>query len=218
MPRGAVLCSTCQTYQDWRRWLPASPTILALLTALVSVLGVAAPAIYATFHTPESETYIEHVSVDGTTLRVVATNKGDAPAAFWRAQVSGDYLAPATRIRLRNDDDAIIPPGSKLLVFDIVPLLSEEQSYQQSLEYLSAIVADKDMPETQILFSISESTGLVNIFPIEIIDFDMHLLLRANFFSGSATTEKNFQNGCIGPGETEEDQLVNSVARLPRQP
>ena len=213
MPRDAMLCATCHTYQDWRRWLPVSPTVLALLTALVSVLGLAVPALYSTFHTPVSETYIQHVSVDGTTLRVVATNKGDAPAAFWRAQLGGDYLARATRVRLRNDADAIIPPGSKLLVFDIVPLLSEEQSYDMSLEALSSLVAKKPLPETEILFSISESTGLVNIYPISISDFDLHLLLRANADRCSAIAEKNFQNGCIGPGETEEEQLQNALTR-----
>jgi hypothetical protein len=206
-----MLCAACHTYQDWRRWLPVSPTVLALLTALISVLGLAVPVLYSTFHTPVSETYIEHVSLDGTTLRVVATNKGDAPASFWRAQVSGDYLAPATRIRLRDDADAIIPPGSKLLVFDIVPLLSEEQSYDLALEAYAAVLAKEPLPETRILFSVSESTGLVNIYPIAIGDLDMHLLLRANADRCSAIAEKNFQNGCIGPGETEEEQFRNAV-------
>ena len=174
------------------------------------MLGVAAPAIYATFHTPESETYIEHVSVDGTTLRVVATNKGDAPAAFWRAQISNDAFV-STRIRLRNDADAIIPPGSKLLVFDIVPLLSEEQSYDQYLDYLSAILAKQDMPKTKILLSVSESTGLLSIFPIPVDDFEMHLLLRANADRCSAIAEKNFQNGCVGSGDDEVERFVNLI-------
>jgi len=162
-----------------------------------------------------SETYIEHVSVDGTTLRVVATNKGDAPAAFWRAQIGGDYLARATRVRLRNDADAIIPPGSKLLVFDIVPLLNEEQSYDMAFETLASILAKEPLPKTEILFSISESTGLVNINPISISDFDMHLLLRANADRCSAIAAPDYFNGCVGPGETEEEQFRNAITRRP---
>lgn len=213
MPKGAVLCSTCGTYQDWRRFLPLSPIILALLTALVSVVGIAAPALYSTFKTPRSETHLEAVTIDGTTLRVLATNRGDAPSTVWRARTGGDFLAPATKSRLRDEADAIIPQGSKLLVFDIIPLLSEEQSYAASLEVLATMLAEEEMPRTTVLISVTESTGRINLNIEEISDLDMFEMLRYNADRCSAIAEPNFANGCIGPGDTEEEQFNNAQPR-----
>ena len=128
IPRGALICSHCSSYQDWRSWFSVSSTVLALLTALVSVLGIATPAIINVLHSPKSDAILQTPSLDGTTLRVVAVNRGDASASLIRARIDGDYLAGATKVRLRNDSDAIISPGSKLLTFDIIPLLDERQS------------------------------------------------------------------------------------------
>jgi hypothetical protein len=159
LPDGATLCAQCHSYQDWRAWFSISTPVLALLTALVSVTGIAGPVLYQIVHVPRSEAYLTDPSIDGTTLRIVAVNKGDAPASLIRARINGDYFAGATKIRLRSDADAIIPPGAKLLTFDIVPLLDEDQSYQGSLEALTAIVAKKPLPRTSIVIGIAQSDG-----------------------------------------------------------
>ncbi|MDG0806363.1 hypothetical protein PO856_003639 [Pectobacterium brasiliense] len=143
IPNSARICSKCNSYQDWRSFVPFSNTALALLTALISVIGIAAPAFYTLVHTPRSKAVLTMPSVDGTTLRIIAINKGDAPASLIRAWVDSDYLAAATKVKLRSDSDAIIQPGNKLLTFDVVPLLDEEDSYRSSLEMLSYVIQKK---------------------------------------------------------------------------
>lgn len=111
IPARARICSKCNSYQDWRSFVPLSNTALALITALVSVLGIAAPAVYKLIHTPNSEAALTMPLVDGTTLRVIAANIGDAPASLIRAWVDSDYLAAATKVRLRTDERCEPPEG-----------------------------------------------------------------------------------------------------------
>ena len=73
IPPGARLCSHCSSYQDWRSWFSVSSTVLAMLTALVSVLGIATPAVINVLHSPKSDAILQVPSLDGTTLRVVAS-------------------------------------------------------------------------------------------------------------------------------------------------
>lgn len=157
IPTGARICPKCNSYQDWRSFVPFSTTALALMTALISVLGIAAPVFYKIVHKEKSQATLTMPSVDGTTLRVIAVNKGDAPASIIRAWVDSDYLAPATKVRIRNDTDAIILSGSKLITFDIIPLLDDDDSYRSSMEMLSYILQKKDAPRTEfvsILFNL----------------------------------------------------------------
>jgi ribosomal protein L40E len=211
IPKEARLCSHCNSYQDWRSWFSISGTVLALLTALVSVLGIATPAIIKVLHTPKSNAVLQAPSLDGTMLRIVATNSGDAPASLVRARIAGDYLAGATKIRLRNDGDAIIPPGSKLLTFDIVPLLDEDQSYAGSMEALTAVVSKKPMPPTSILLEVAQSDGASAELRFDLSDDNMFSLLRNNADRCSGISEPNFMNGCIGNGAPKE-------ARAPGRP
>jgi len=139
-------------------------------------------------------------ALDGTILRVVAVNSGDAPATLAGARMHSNYLAPATKVRLRNDDDAIIPPGSKLLTFDIVPLLDEDTSYRDSLEIMGSIISNKDTPKTDIVIGLQQSDGSLGILTFDIDANDMLNLLRANADRCSAIKEPNFVNGCIGAG------------------
>lgn len=200
VPAGARICATCNSYQDWRSVIPLSSTALALLTALVSTMGLAAPALYKLVHTPRSDASLSMPSVDGTTLRVVAVNKGDAPASLIKAWVDSDYLAGATKVRLRNDSDAIIPPGSKLLTFDIVPLLDEDDSYRSSMEMIRYIISRKPVPRTEIRFHINQSDGRFSVEAMSLDAEDLFRLLRANADRCSAIREISFENGCIGRG------------------
>mgnify|MGYP006951132225 CR=1 FL=1 len=86
------------------------------------------------------------MSIDGTAVRVMIINTGDAPGMFVKAIPESDYLAGATKIKLRDDRSAIIAPGSNLLMFDIMPLLDQNQSYRNSLEMLQLIIQQKEPP------------------------------------------------------------------------
>lgn len=206
IPDGALLCSHCHSYQDWRGWFPVSQTVLALLTALIAVVGTTLPPIIKLFHTPRSEAYFATPALDGTTLRIVVVNRGDAPATFIRARMDSEYLAPATRIRLRNDADAIIPPGNKLLTFDIIPLLDESESYRGSMEMMLAMVQKKPVPKTDILFGIEQSDGRNAVVKYALDVNDLFELLRANANRCSAIKNPDFLNGCIGAGTPPSDQ------------
>ncbi|TDR80106.1 hypothetical protein [Paludibacterium purpuratum] len=200
VPSGANICSICNNYQDWRRFIPISNTVLALLTALVSVIAIAVPSIYKIVHKPRSEAVLMMPSVDGTTLRVVAVNRGDAPASLAKAWVDSQYLAAATKIRLRNDSQAIINPGSQLLVFDIIPLLDEADSYRSSLEILGTLIKNKPTPRTEIRFLVMQSDGRSAVQAILLDSEQLFSLLRANSDRCSAIKIVNFENGCIGSG------------------
>lgn len=209
IPRGARLCSHCSSYQDWRSWFSVSNTVLALLTALVSVLGIATPAVINVLHSSKSEAILQAPSLDGTTLRIVAVNRGDAPASLIRARIDGEYLAGATKVRLRNDGDAIISPGSKLLTFDIIPLLDERQSYDGSLEAMSAVMSKKPLPATSVLLGLAQSDGAVSVLKFTLTDEDMFGLLRDNADRCSGIDKPNFTNGCIGNGLPVEGRAPN---------
>jgi hypothetical protein len=204
---GAKICATCSSYQDWRSVVPISNTALALLTALVSTSAIAAPALYRLVHTPRSEATLSMPAVDGTTLRVVALNQGDAPASLVKAWISSDYLAAATKVRLRSDSDAILPPGNKLLTFDIVPLLDEDDSYRSSMEMIHYIMKKEPAPATEIRFHLLQSDGRVEVQAMSLDAEDMFRLLRANADRCSAVKEINFDNGCIGRGTPPEERF-----------
>lgn len=177
--------------------------MLALLTALISVAGLALPPIINLVHTPRSDAFVTAPSLDGTTLRIVVVNRGDAPATFIRAQMVSDYLAPATRVKLRNDADAIIPPGSRLLTFDIIPLLDQRESYQGSMEMMLLMVQKKPAPQTAILFEITQSDGRQHLARFPLNASDLFELLRANASRCSAIKAPDFLNGCVvDDGET----------------
>ncbi|WP_347887884.1 hypothetical protein ABHF54_08660 [Nitrosomonas europaea] len=216
IPSGARICSKCNSYQDWRSVIPFSNTALALLTALVSVVGIAAPAVYNVVHKPRSEAVLTMPSVDGTTLRVVAINRGDAPASLIKAWVDSEYLAAATKIRLRNDSDAIIHPGSQLLTFDIVPLLDEDDSYRSSLEMLTYITQNKEAPRTEIRFHVFQSDGRFAVQAISLDAGQLFSLLRSNSDRCSAVKEINFENGCIGRGTPPEERFPRESDTIPK--
>lgn len=216
IPQGARICSKCNSYQDWRSVIPFSNTALALLTAFVSVLGIAAPSVYKAFHKPRSEATLSMPSVDGTTLRIVAINSGDASASVVRAWVDSDYLAAATKVRLRNDADAIIQPGSQLLTFDIIPLLDEDDSYRSSLEVLTFITQKKESPRTEIRFHLFQSDGRYSIQAIALDAQQLFTLLRSNSDRCSAVKEINFDNGCIGRGTPPEERFPTESDSIPK--
>lgn len=195
------MCSVCKSYQDWRQFVPFSSTAVALLTALISVIGIVVPPIYKIVHKPHSEAALMMPSVDGTTLRVVAINRGDAPASLIKAWVDSQYLAPATKVKLRNDSEAIINPGSQLITFDIIPLLNEGESYRDSLEMLGVAINKKSAPRTEIRFHVLQSDGRFAVQAISLDSEQLFSLLRANADRCSAIKTANFENGCIGRGD-----------------
>lgn len=211
----AKLCATCNSYQDWRSFVPISNTALALLTALVSTSAIAAPALYKFVHTPRSEATLSMPAIDGTTLRIVALNQGDAPASVVKAWVSSDYLAGATKIRLRNDNEAILRPGSQLLTFDIVPLLDEGDSYRSSMEMIHYIMKNEPAPETEIRFHLLQSDGRVDVQAMSLDAEDLFRLLRANADRCSAVKEINFDNGCIGRGLSDKELFPSGDDKVP---
>jgi hypothetical protein len=216
IPVGARICSKCNSYQDWRIFIPFSNTALALLAALISVVGIAAPAIYKMIHTPTSNAYLSMPSFEGTTLRIVAVNTGDAPASIIRAWVDSDYLAAATKVRLRSDADAIIQPGNKLITFDLVPLLDEDDSYRSSLEMLTYILQEKQGPRTEIRFHLLQSDGGFAIQAVPVDAGQLFALLRANADRCSALTTVNFENGCIGRGIPPEERFPTASDKVPK--
>lgn len=201
IPEGAKVCTHCQSYQDWRRWFSVSGTVLALLTALISVLSFAVPSFIGLVHKPHSDMSAPMISLEGTTIRLLVVNNGDAPGVFVRADTESEYLAPATKIRLRDDQKAIIAPGSNLLMFDVVPLLSGDQSYSNSLEMLMLIEGKKETPKTDIVFVFGDSDGELRVSRLSLDADKMFELMRANSDRCSAIKEPDFYNGCIGPGE-----------------
>lgn len=210
IPIGAKICSTCNSYQDWRSFIPFSNTALALIIALISVAGISGPVLYKVVHTPRSEASITMPSVDGTTLRVVVINRGDAPASLGRVWVDSEYLAGATKFRLRNDSDAIIQPGSKLLTFDIIPLLDEGESYRSSLEIMSLVLQKKSAPRTEIRFQLLQSDGRFVIQATSLDADQLFQLLRANSDRCSSIKTPDFENGCIGGGTPKEARVPAS--------
>ncbi|MBP5116513.1 hypothetical protein HUS85_11715 [Pseudomonas protegens] len=216
IPAGARICAKCSSYQDWRIFIPFSNTAIALLAALISVMGIAAPAIYKFIHTPKSHAYLSMPSFEGTTLRIVAVNTGDAPASLIRAWVDSDYLAAATKVRLRNDSDAIIQPGNKLITFDLVPLLDEDDSYRSSLEMLTYIMQKKPGPRTEIRFHLLQSDGGFAVQAVPVDAGQLFALLRANSDRCSAITTINFENGCIGRGTPPEERFPTASDNVPK--
>ncbi|WP_421223292.1 hypothetical protein [Aeromonas sp. 602293] len=216
IPSGARICSTCNSYQDWRSLIPFSNTALALLTALISVIGIAAPAVYKIIHKPTSEATLTMPSFDGTTLRVVAMNHGDAPASLIKAWVDSEYLAAATKVRLRNDSDAILHPGSQLLTFDIIPLLDEDDSYRSSLEMLTYVNKNQPAPRTEIRFHLFQSDGRFSVQAISLDAGQLFYLLRENADRCSAITEINSENGCIGRGTPPEERFPRKSDTIPK--
>jgi hypothetical protein len=206
IPIDARLCSACNSYQDWRNYIPFSNTALALLTALISVIGATGPELYKVVHTPQSKASITMPSIEGTTLRIIVTNRGDAPALLGKVGVDSELLAGATKVKLRNDADAIIQPGSKLLTFDIIPLLDEDESYRESLEIMSLLMQNKPVPPTKIDIQLFQSDGRYLVQAIPIAGEQLFTLLRSNSDRCSTIKTPNFENGCIGAGSSNEAQ------------
>ncbi|WP_187329595.1 hypothetical protein [Advenella mimigardefordensis] len=155
-------------------------------------------------------------SVDGTTLRIVAINRGDASASLIKAWVDSEYLAAATKVQLRNDSDAIIHPGSQLITFDIVPLLDEDDSYRSSLEMLNFVIQNKEPPRTEIRFHIFQSDGRFVVQGISLDAEQLFSLLRSNADRCSAVTVVNFENGCIGRGTPPEERFPTESDSIPQ--
>ncbi|WP_208459022.1 hypothetical protein, partial [Paraburkholderia terricola] len=143
-------------------------------------------------------------------VRVVVINRGDAPASLGRVWVDSEYLAGATKFRLRNDSDAIIQPGSKLLTFDIIPLLDEGESYRSSLEMMSLVLQKKSAPRTEIRFQLLQSDGRFVIQATSLDADQLFQLLRANSDRCSSIKTPDFENGCIGGGTPKEARVPAS--------
>lgn len=204
IPKEANLCTHCDSYQDWRRFIPVSHTTLALLIALVTSFSSATIALYNTFHTPTSNAFISSIDIVGTTLRVAVVNNGDAAAFISKIYITNRYLAPATRVRFRDDAEAIIPAGSKIIILDIVPLLDEDTSYKISLKALEYQILGVD-PEAQLGFRITQSDGgFAEQSRVLTID-EFHDIFRSNADRCSAIEHPNYDNGCIGNGMTSEE-------------
>lgn len=211
IPGKARFCTECDSHQDWRRYFPVSSTVLALATALVSVISLAAPGLYGLFHTPRSDLNLSSVTLDGTTLRVVLINNGDAAGIMEQAIVKSEYLAPATKVRLRNDRDAMIQPGSSLLIFDVVPLLDADESFRKSLEMITYAIKKQTAPETNIIIGGVESDGTrfaVN-YPLDVDS--LFAFFRANSDRCSAIEKPDYVNGCIGTGVSPSEQFPNAA-------
>ncbi|NRP86938.1 hypothetical protein GFPCMMHI_02849 [Ensifer adhaerens] len=122
---------------------------------------------------------------------------------FVKAIPESDYLAGATKIKLRDDRSAIIAPGSNLLMFDIMPLLDQNQSYRNSLEMLQLIIQQKEPPKTDLMFEFGDSDGNLQFARLPLNAEKLFELMRANSDRCSAIATPDFENGCIGPGQIE---------------
>ncbi|WP_205837170.1 hypothetical protein [Neorhizobium sp. T25_13] len=200
IPLEAKISTHCQSHQDWRGFFSISNTVLALLTALVSVLSIAIPNLYGLMHRPKSDMAAPMISMEGTTVRVLVNNRGDAAGVFVRADVRSEYLAGATKVRLRDDQRAVIGPGTNLLMFDIIPLLTQDESYRNSVEMIELVLQDKGAPPTDIIFQFGDSDGIPMITRLSLDANKLFELMRANSDRCSAVKVADFYNGCIGPG------------------
>ncbi|MBZ9683240.1 hypothetical protein LB531_21520 [Mesorhizobium sp. CO1-1-2] len=203
IPEGASVCTHCQSYQDWRRWFSVSSTVLALLTALISVLSFAVPSFVNLLHRAHSDLAAPMITLEGTTVRLLVVNNGDASGVFVRAFTESEYLADATKIRLRDDQKAVVTPGTNLLMFDVVPLLNQEQSYNNSVEMIQLGLEHKEAPKTDIVFVFGDSDGQLRVSRLALDANLLFELMRANSDRCSAIKDPDFYNGCIGPGEIE---------------
>lgn len=206
IPRDARICSICNSYQDWRGSLPITSTALAVLTALISVISIAVPSAIKAFHHSQSAAYLTMPTFDGTALHIIAVNKGDAPAALIPAHIESDLLAGATKVRVRNDGAAYIPPGTQQITFDIIPLLSGDQAYKASLDVMANLVPDK-AGKTQsnkvlghVVLGVMQSNGNYAVSKIPISTSDMFKLLRDSADRCDSEKDPSFINGCIGNG------------------
>jgi RNA polymerase subunit RPABC4/transcription elongation factor Spt4 len=206
IPISAKICSTCKSYQDWRGSLPITSTALAVLTAMISVVSLAVPSFINAFHRPRSNAYLTMPSFDGTNLRIIAINSGDAPASLLPAHVQGTFLAGATRVRLKNEEAAFVKPGAQQIVFDIVPPLSSSQAYKASLDILVDLMPDtKGNPSPEktvenIVVGVMQSNGHYSVHNIPIFADDMFQLLRNHSDRCESEQHPSFENGCIGNG------------------
>lgn len=201
IPDNARLCHHCHSYQDWRGWLSISNTALALIIALITVVSTSVVTLGDYFRVPRSDAFLTSPAIDGTSMRVVAINHGDAPAAILDSNIVSEFLAPSTKIKLRDESNAIIPPGSQLLIFDIIPLLTEDESYRASLEILGLVTANAPIPMTSIHIRLRQSSGDTNSIVLELSGSDIFKLLRSNADRCSALSDADFLNGCVGTGE-----------------
>ena len=201
---GASLCQHCKSYQDKRRWLQLPNNSLALLTSLISVLALAFPQIYGLFHTPYSDAKLQLPVFDGNTFRVLATNSGDSPAVLVGALIAGKYLPPATKVKLRDEKDAVIPPGAHLLTFDIIPLLDAETSYKGSLEVLTDRISGKGSVSEALRLSIHQANGDIYRQEFNLSSDNLFYLLQANADRCDSIEVPDFVNGCVGGGSEAE--------------
>ncbi len=192
-----------------------SNTVLALLTALVSVLSIALPNLYGLLHRPKSDMSAPMISMEGTTVRLLVTNRGDAAGVFVRADVHSEYLAAATKVRLRDDQRAVISPGTNLLMFDIIPLLTQEESYRNSVEMIEVVLQNKEAPPTDIFFQFSDSDGYPIVARLSLDADKLFELMRANSDRCSAIKVADFYNGCIGPGAAPESAAFLEMLKHP---
>lgn len=118
-------------------------------------------------------------------------------------------------MRLRSDADAIISPGSKLLTLDIIPLLDEKQSYDGSLEAMTAAVSGKPLPATSVLLGLAQSDGRVSVLKYTLTNDDIFRLLRDNADRCSSVDNPNFTNGCIGNGAPTNGKASNHPSTKP---
>lgn len=107
------------------------------------------------------------------------------------------------------------PPGSKLLIFDIVPLLEERQSYDGSLEAMTAVMSGKPLPVTSVLLGLAQSDDRFSVLKFTLTDDDMFSLLRGNADRCSGVDKPNFTNGCIGNGAPAEGRAPSRQSAKP---
>lgn len=148
-------------------------------------------------------------SFDGTTLHMIAVNRGDAPAALLPAHVESDILAGATKVRLRNDGAAYIPPGTQQVTFDVVPPLSGGQAYKASLDVMSNLLPNNEGKENgdkivgTVILGVMQSDGNYAVDKVPINVDEMFSLLRDDADRCQSEKHSSFENGCIGNGSPE---------------
>ncbi|EMS96463.1 hypothetical protein H009_17033 [Agrobacterium tumefaciens str. Cherry 2E-2-2] len=85
-------------------------------------------------------------------------------------------------------------------MFDIIPLLTQDESYQNSIDMIELIIQKKDAPETNIVFQFADSDGALMVARLSLDADKLFELMRANSDRCSAITTPDFYNGCIGAG------------------
>lgn len=175
--------------------LPLSTTVLALLTALVSVVSLALPQAYGWVHKNASHASLILPVMDGATLRLVATNSGDAPAILARAMTL-EHSGPEILLRLTRTEDSFIPTGSHQVAYAVIPLLEAKEARALSERIIADINSGKAPEPLIVQIRVIQYDQKNNLHHIRILPKQLAVALRYHADHCDSLDIKTVEDGC----------------------